>query len=69
MDNIEEDLTQPVLTEEMDCQLMREFIEENELMVKYMMFCDIKEEIAKNVKEINAGLESQGEDIILISED
>lgn len=66
---MDEDLTQPVLTEEQEYLLMKEFIDENQLMVKFMMWLDIKNEIAKNVKEINAGLESQEDDIIFITED
>ena len=54
MDNIEEDLTQPVLTEEQMINYALQFIEENQLMVKFMIWVEIQEQL----KQVN--LESQG---------
>jgi hypothetical protein len=49
-----EDLTQPVLTEEQSVNYALQFIEENDLMVKFYIWVDIQEQL----KQVN--LESQG---------
>jgi len=53
---VEEDLTQSVLTDEQEKELALEFLMENELYQKFLMWIDIKNEIEKNVKEINSNL-------------
>jgi len=51
---IEENLTQPVLTEEQTKEYAIQFIEETELMVKFMIWVEIQEQL----KQVN--LEPQG---------
>ena len=51
----ENDLTQPIFAEGEEEKLAMQFIEENELYVKFMLWCGLQDQLKKLAKEINNG--------------
>jgi hypothetical protein len=44
---VEENLTQSVLSEKQECQMMSDFIMENELYQKFLLYCGVREQLAQ----------------------